>query len=122
MSAILGSKRVEVWKKSKGFCWYCGRELASVFDVDHMIPISRGGTDEIGNLFPSCKSCNTRKHDRSLEGFRLFMAMGGINFSVDQRALLQKIRIENSNALNFLESFEAEQIDFFKFWFERKGL
>ena len=41
-------------------CTYC-RKRAGVVHVDHMIPVSRGGTTAHGNLCVSCKKCNTRK-------------------------------------------------------------
>ena len=37
------------------------------FEVDHVIPISRNGTDELDNLALSCRICNLRKSDR-IEG------------------------------------------------------
>lgn len=42
-------------------CTYCG---APATELDHVIPWSRGGTTEPGNLAPACKPCNSRKRDR----------------------------------------------------------
>jgi 5-methylcytosine-specific restriction endonuclease McrA len=44
-------------------CFYCHVLLtARTRTVDHKIPLARGGTNDIGNLAPACRSCNCRKH------------------------------------------------------------
>jgi 5-methylcytosine-specific restriction endonuclease McrA len=32
---------------------------------DHVIPVSRGGTDDLTNLRPACAPCNNRKGNRA---------------------------------------------------------
>ena len=52
-----------VLSKSKGVCSHCGLPLAiwENFSIDHAIPISNGGTNDIRNLVPLCKECNKNK-------------------------------------------------------------
>lgn len=43
----------------RGLCAYCSAKPAE--HKDHVIPISRGGSDSIGNILPACASCNLSK-------------------------------------------------------------
>jgi 5-methylcytosine-specific restriction endonuclease McrA len=50
-------------------CQYCGRTTAELkprecLTRDHLIPISRGGSNEWTNVVTACSSCNTRKANR----------------------------------------------------------
>lgn len=47
-------------------CFYCGRIGT---EIDHMTPISRGGTGERANLVPCCRRCNSRKGNQTAEEF-----------------------------------------------------
>lgn len=63
-------------------CWYCGVEVWLPNDgeppgdiktestVDHIIPLSRGGSKRLSNLVASCRSCNGSKNRHSLEEYR----------------------------------------------------
>ena len=53
-------KRMSVFGYS---CAYCGGDFEH---IDHVKPISKGGPHCLANLRPSCKSCNLRKHNKSL--------------------------------------------------------
>lgn len=44
-------------------CWMCGNPADT---VDHMIPLSRGGSNWPANLRPACRSCNSRKGTRRI--------------------------------------------------------
>ena len=46
-------------------CWYCGARVQNpkVLTVDHIIPRSKGGTNEMDNIFMVCKTCNSLKRD-----------------------------------------------------------
>lgn len=41
--------------------------------VDHIVPQSKGGKDNLENTIPSCQLCNNQKGDRSVEEFREFV-------------------------------------------------
>lgn len=47
-------------------CVYCG-DKEGPFEVDHVMPKSRGGTNDESNLVCSCRSCNRAKKDRTPE-------------------------------------------------------
>lgn len=49
------------WDYYGGRCWVCGVVAAA---LDHVIPISRNGSNWPANLRPICKSCNSSKSNR----------------------------------------------------------
>ena len=57
--------RWEVFRRDKFVCQYCGACGPNVeLEVDHKIPVSRGGTDNIDNLKTACFNCNRGKGNR----------------------------------------------------------
>lgn len=44
-----------------GHCGYCGITLHDDAEIDHIIPLSRGGTSEPDNLIACCRRCNMQK-------------------------------------------------------------
>lgn len=61
---------MRIWLRFDGRCAYCQHVVAGQPDPDHVIPLSRGGADMIGNLLPSCRSCNCDKRDLLLPEWR----------------------------------------------------
>lgn len=55
--------RHEVFKRDNYTCVECGatKENGATLHVDHIIPVSRGGTDELCNLQTLCSDCNLNK-------------------------------------------------------------
>ena len=53
-----------------GLCYLCGKPYE---EIDHVIPLSKGGTDWPANLRPICKSCNSSKKDKLLKELDLLI-------------------------------------------------
>ena len=54
-----GKLRKAVLKAYSYKCVYCG---ARATQVDHIVPVSRGGSYELANLVASCRKCNFTKN------------------------------------------------------------
>ena len=64
----IGSRlRFEVFKRDYFCCQYCGQHPPTVIlHVDHIIPVSNGGENNIDNLITSCSNCNFGKSNVTL--------------------------------------------------------
>lgn len=49
-------------------CFYCDKEVSN-FEVEHMLPKAKGGSNRIDNLTLSCHSCNQKKGTLTAEEF-----------------------------------------------------
>lgn len=56
---------IEKLKGQNYKCVYCGVDIKENFSIDHIIPLSKGGTNHIENIDLVCKPCNTKKGTRS---------------------------------------------------------
>lgn len=61
-----GILRSEVFERDDYTCRYCG-DRGVTLECDHVVPISKGGTNELGNLVTACAPCNRSKRDKALE-------------------------------------------------------
>lgn len=60
--------RVAIIQRDKSTCYLCGKLLGRrEITLDHVIPLSRGGSHTAENLRVCCHTCNVRKKDRLLE-------------------------------------------------------
>lgn len=50
-------------------CSYCGTQLGGFGEIDHMLPISKGGTNDPSNLTLACRSCNRDKNNKTSAEF-----------------------------------------------------
>ena len=61
--------RSYVFHRDGARCAYCGSTKAEHYELDHIVPRSRGGTDRVSNLVVSCRDCNVEKGNQSAEEF-----------------------------------------------------
>ena len=66
-SSVNPKLRFEVFKRDNFTCQYCGEKPPEVtLEVDHLIPVSKGGTDDQKNLITSCIECNRGKSNEEV--------------------------------------------------------
>lgn len=66
-----GSYTIEQWEVLLGFfdcCPKCGKQ--KILDCDHIIPLTKGGSNFIDNLQPLCHSCNSAKGNHLIIDYR----------------------------------------------------
>ena len=57
-------ERLDIYRKTEGHCYLCGEFVDfDSFEIEHHIPISKGGTNDLDNLYCSCFICNAIKRD-----------------------------------------------------------
>lgn len=54
--------RIEVWRRDDGKCVTCGSR--EKLEYDHIIPISKGGSNTTRNIELLCEKCNRSKSDK----------------------------------------------------------
>jgi len=76
--------RNQVLERDGNACVYCG----STHDLtmDHDMPQSRGGSDDIGNLLTACRPCNAAKRDLTHDEF----VERNVTKAIQQRPHIQK--------------------------------
>lgn len=60
--------RALVFERDSMACVYCGN--CEELECDHLVPISKGGTNEMSNLVTACRACNNAKRDSLLKDWR----------------------------------------------------
>ncbi len=84
-NAIRINRRRAVFKNASGYstkeqiqarfdyhgnkCYYCG-DSSCKLQIEHRIPLSRGGSNWPANIVPACKHCNNKKHTKTEREFK----------------------------------------------------
>ncbi len=72
-------------KNRCGFCLSRQEYVWDILEIDHIIPLAKGGKDDEENLWLICSTCNNSKYNKT-EGFDL---------KTKQNALLFNPRLQN---------------------------
>jgi hypothetical protein len=81
---ITPNRREKVFARDGHICCYCGEQFPpDGLEPDHVIPVSRGGNDAMGNLVAACVQCNRAKWDHHPTAF--------INALPDSDAVWQRL-------------------------------
>jgi hypothetical protein len=56
-----------LFRRDQHLCLYCGKHSDHELTRDHLVPISRGGTDSWMNVVTACRRCNQYKGNKMLE-------------------------------------------------------
>lgn len=65
---VSAQQREAIAERASWCCEYCYSQAAfspDPFSTEHVVPRSRGGTNELSNLGFSCQGCNNYKHTRT---------------------------------------------------------
>ena len=85
-----------IYNRSEGHCGICGRFIPlEEYTIDHIIPLSKGGTNDLDNLQACCSFCNKAKDDSMGEDFytrieRIFLYQARLKYGKKQMKRLKK--------------------------------
>ena len=62
------------YQRQRGKCYWCGDAVGNTYHADHVVPLTKGGSDGPENIVVSCPHCNQVKHSQHPMDFggRLF--------------------------------------------------
>jgi len=67
--SLEGNHTLQEWADVKSACGnacaYCGRAMERL-TKDHVVAVTRGGTDYASNILPACRRCNSSKGNKGL--------------------------------------------------------
>ena len=95
--------RFEVFKRDSFTCQYCSSQPPKVaLEIDHIIPVSKNGSNEIDNLITACFDCNRGKSDTELSS---------IPKTLIEKTAIKKIAIEQYKEYLKILKIEQKQIN-----------
>lgn len=112
---IMKNKRNDkryIFIRDGGTCHFCGKELLfKQVSIDHYLPKSKGGSDDIFNLVCSCRRCNKYKKSSVPEDYKEVMLDLFKRAVKDGKINPAGIKIKKEELINLTdEVFKVEEI------------
>lgn len=104
--------RFEVFKRDSFKCQYCGRSAPDVIlEVDHIIPVAKGGDNDIMNLITSCRDCNRGKRDKMLSDDSLLKKQKAQLDEINEKREQMEMMVEWRESLRDLLEEQTDAIE-----------
>jgi hypothetical protein len=115
---ISKKNRFDVFKRDGFKCQYCSSQPPTVIlEVDHIMPVSKGGKNNIDNLITACFNCNRGKSNKELTSIPKSLKEKSENLKIakEQYLMLQKAIKQNqdviSKGIDLVESIYTSSFD-----------
>lgn len=105
--AVSKRLRFEILRRDNHTCQYCGEKAPDVtLHVDHVVPVTLGGSDKPDNLVAACKDCNLGKTSVPA-GAPLVAAVGKMAaaYALDLTERMTLIRADIEQGDEYVEEF-----------------
>lgn len=109
--------RFEIFKRDSFTCQYCGKGAPEVIlEVDHIMPVSKGGDNDITNLITSCFDCNRGKTAKKLDDNIVMQKRKSQLDDLQKKREQLEMLMQWQRGLLTIEKQEGDE--FAKFWTE----
>ena len=105
MNWIRQEKRLAIYLRDGMACAYCGAtvETGNSLTLDHVRPVSKGGSNDATNLVTCCARCNSSRGNRSVSTFAAAVA-GYLNHGAKAEDIIAHIRRTVRRTLKMAEA------------------
>lgn len=104
--------RFEIFKRDGFKCQYCGKAAPEVIlEIDHVVPVAHGGTNDITNLVTACRECNNGKGARELSDDTIIKRQQAQLEEINERREQAEMLTEWKKALQEVVAGQIDAID-----------